>query len=138
MENVISRQEHDEFTRRIDEENKRQNHRITVLEDTVQQINSLTVSVERMATNMEHMLEVLKNQSDRIGALEERPDGFQEQIEMAVNLRNVMESIKRQGERIGKLEMAPAESHKQVKNAIITSFISVTVGAVVGAILMLL
>ncbi len=114
----ISRQEHDEFARRMESENKllaeedkRQNHRITVLEETMKQINSLTVSVERMATNMENMLGELKKQR---------------------------ESIKGQGERIGKLEIAPAEYGKQVKGAIITSVVSAVVGAIVGAVLMLL
>lgn len=138
MENFITQQVHEEFARRQDAENERQNKRITVIEENVQQINSLTVSVERMAVNMENMLEVLKQQGERIGALEERPDSFQEQIEMAVNLRNVMESVKRQGERIGKLEMAPLETNKQVKSAIISSVISAIIGAVVGAILVIL
>lgn len=138
MENSITREVHEEFARRIDAENERQNKRIAIVEATIQQINSLTVSVERMATNMENMLEVLKQQGDRIGALEERPDGSHEQVEIAVNLRNVMESIKRQGERIGKLEMAPVETNRQMKSAIISSIISAVVGTVVGAVLVLL
>ena len=136
--NFITRQEHEEFARRQDEENKRQNHRITTLEEMVKQVNSLTISVERMAINMENMLEVLKKQGERIGALEEEPDISHEQIELSVNVKNLLESIKRQGERIGRLEMAPVESGRQVKNAIVTAVISSVVGAVIGAVLMLL
>ena len=50
--NYISRQEHEEFARRQDAENERQNRRIQLLEDNVRQIIALTVSVEMMAVNM--------------------------------------------------------------------------------------
>lgn len=83
-ESYILRQEHNEFARRQDAENERQNRRIALLEENVQQINSLTVSVERMATNMEHMLEVLKSQGDRIGALEKEPAEINKQIKQAI------------------------------------------------------
>lgn len=138
MEDYITRREHEEFSLRIGAEDERQNRRIQLLEESVRQINELTVSVKGMAVSMENMLEELKKQGERIGALEERPERSHEQIELAVNVRNLLESIKRQGERIGKLEMAPVESGKQVKGAIITSAVSAVVGAVVGAVLMLL
>ena len=35
MENYISRQEHDEFARRMEDEHKRTSHRLTELEETV-------------------------------------------------------------------------------------------------------
>ena len=41
MENVISREEHDEFARRMEDEHKRISHRLTNLEDTVRQIGEL-------------------------------------------------------------------------------------------------
>ena len=63
MDNYITRQEHDEFARRQDAENERQNRRISLLEDNVRQINALTVSVEKMAVNMGNMLEEQKKQN---------------------------------------------------------------------------
>lgn len=56
--NYITRQEHEEFARRQDAENERQNRRIQLLEDNVRQINALTVSIEKMAVSMENMLEI--------------------------------------------------------------------------------
>lgn len=84
MENTITRQEHEEFARRQDDENKRQNRRIDAIEKNVEQINALTVSVERMATNMEHMLEVMKQQGERLDKLEREPSETGRQVKMAI------------------------------------------------------
>lgn len=69
-EEVITRQEHTEFCRRIDAENARQNSRLEALEDTVHQINSLTVSVEKLAVNMNGVLQQLTEQNGRLKVLE--------------------------------------------------------------------
>ena len=53
MDDTISRKEHEEFARRIDAENERQNKRLSLLEDNVHQIGSLTASVEKLATNID-------------------------------------------------------------------------------------
>ena len=72
MEDTISRKEHDEFARRIDEENERQNKRIEILENTVRQVSELTASVKVLATNMDHMLTEQKKQGERLERLESR------------------------------------------------------------------
>ena len=82
--NYVSRQEHNEFARRIDEENTRQNRRIQLLEDNVRQINALTVSVEKMAVNMGNMLEEQKKQGKRLEALEKEPAESYKHIKMAI------------------------------------------------------
>lgn len=63
---------HNEFARRIDEENNRQNHRIEALESTVRQISELTTSVKTLAVNMENMLAEQKKQGERLEVLEGR------------------------------------------------------------------
>lgn len=72
MEDVITRAEHEEFRKRIDQENDRQNHRISDLEDTVRQIGSLTTSVEKLATSMESMVKEQEKQGKRLETLEGR------------------------------------------------------------------
>ena len=72
MENWISRNEHEEFCRRIDEENKRQNRRIELLEENEQRISSIATSVERLATSMESMLKEQERQGKRLETLESR------------------------------------------------------------------
>ena len=61
---------HEEFAKRVEEENNRQNHRLTKLELAIEQISSITTSVERLATNMEHMVLEQKDQGERLKALE--------------------------------------------------------------------
>lgn len=63
---------HDEFAKRIEEENHRQNKRIEVIEDHVCEITKIATNVEKLAINMEHMVGELKDQGIRIKTLEDR------------------------------------------------------------------
>lgn len=79
----ILRQEHEEFARRQDAENERQNRRIALLEENIREISTLTVSVEKMAVNMTNMLEELKKQGERLEKLEQEPAEAHKQIKIA-------------------------------------------------------
>lgn len=72
MDDIITRAEHEEFARRQDEENKRQNRRIDLLEQNVEKMGALTTSVEKLATNMESMLKEQEKQGKRLETLESR------------------------------------------------------------------
>lgn len=72
MEDWISRKEHEEFCKRMEEEDHRQNKRIDILEDTTRQINSLTTSVEKLALSIESMVKEQEVQGKRLEALEGR------------------------------------------------------------------
>lgn len=72
MEDVISRKEHEEFARRMEDEHKRVNHRLNDLEDTVRQIGELTASVEKLALSVESMAKSQTKQEDRLEELESR------------------------------------------------------------------
>lgn len=80
----ITREFHEEFARRIDAENERQNRRLALLEETVRQINDLTVSVKEMAVNMGNMLEEQKKQGERLEKLEREPAETSKQIKQAI------------------------------------------------------
>ena len=70
MENEqISRAEHEEFRKRIEEEDNRQNRRIEILENSVQQLQELVTSVQTLANNM---VKEQGQQSARLEALESR------------------------------------------------------------------
>lgn len=58
MSEPISREEHEEFRKRMEDEDRRQNRRIEELEQKNQQLTNLTGSVEKLAVNMENMLKV--------------------------------------------------------------------------------
>lgn len=118
MENILSRQEHEEFARRMDAENKRlaeedrrQNHRIDELEENVKEIHKLTVSMERMSANMQGILEAIERQ----GSLIEKQIG-----------------------RIDNIEKEPLIESRQIKMSIITTALSAVVAAVVGSVIALL
>lgn len=72
MEDMISRKEHEEFARRIDEENSRQNHRIEELEESVRQISELTATIRELAVNMKNMMEEQTRQGKRLEVIESR------------------------------------------------------------------
>lgn len=73
MENEqISRAEHEEFRKRIEAEDNRQNRRIEILENSVQQLQELVTSVQTLANNMENMVKEQGQQSARLEALELR------------------------------------------------------------------
>ena len=71
-EGFVSKEQHEEFCRRIDAENARQNRRLEIVEDTMRQIGALTTSVEKLAVNMESMLKEQEKQSVRLKTLEGR------------------------------------------------------------------
>ncbi len=73
MDEFVTRGEHDALRELVDKENDRQNHRIAALEQTVKEIQKLTISVERLAVNMENMLKEQERQSAQLRELEEKP-----------------------------------------------------------------
>ena len=72
MEGTISRAEHEEFCKRMEEENHRQNKRIGDLEESTKQINALTVSIEKLAQSVESMVREQETQGKRLVSLESK------------------------------------------------------------------
>ncbi len=72
MDGGISRAEHDEFARRIEERDKRQDKRIEILEENTKQIGALTVSIEKLAQSVEAMVKEQEQQGKRLQTLENR------------------------------------------------------------------
>lgn len=73
MDEFVTKAVHDEFAKRIDEENTRQNHRISILETGQAQINELVASVKVLAVNMETMSKELSKQGERLAEIEGKP-----------------------------------------------------------------
>jgi hypothetical protein len=73
MSEFVTVEVHNEFARRIEEENDRQNHRLIILEESVKDINKISLNVERLAANIEAMTNEIKRQGDRLTAIEEKP-----------------------------------------------------------------
>lgn len=73
MSEFVTIEVHKEFERRIEEENTRQNHRITELEGAVKQISELVTSVKVLAANMETMAKEQAKQGERLEEIEKKP-----------------------------------------------------------------
>lgn len=69
----VTAKEFDLATKRIDEENHRQNERIKELEKNYQIVNQLSINMERLATNMEAMAKELTRQGEKLNDLELKP-----------------------------------------------------------------
>ena len=72
-EEYVSKAVHEEFVKRMEDENKRQNARLQSLETAVKEIGQLTISVEKMAISLENMVKEQKSQGDRLTKIEQRP-----------------------------------------------------------------
>lgn len=68
----VGREEHNEFVKRIEEAEERNNARLRLLEDAVKQNTALTISVEKLANSMENMANEQMKQGERLEALEGR------------------------------------------------------------------
>jgi len=76
----ITRQEHEEFARRMDsenerikDENERQNKRIGIVEESVKEFNKLTLQIERIAVSIQQMTEEISKQGKRLEGIESKP-----------------------------------------------------------------
>lgn len=63
---------HNEYARRMEEEHQRQNQRISALEKSSKDNIKLTISVEKLATSVQSMVEEQKAQGERLETLENR------------------------------------------------------------------
>ncbi len=71
----VTRTEFELQVKEIENENTRQNHRITKVENDLSVIRDLTVSVEKMAVNMNYMQKSLEKQSKDIESIKAIPAG---------------------------------------------------------------
>lgn len=72
MDDAITRAEHEEFRKRLEEQNQRQDKRISLLEESVREMGALKTSVERLAVSMESMVKEQEKQGKRLEVLEGR------------------------------------------------------------------
>lgn len=71
--NFLPMEVHREYARRMDDEHKRQNHRITVLEEKVKDIADLTTSVASLAQSIKQMATAQEKHAKRLETLEQKP-----------------------------------------------------------------
>lgn len=79
-DDYLTRREHDEFVKRMEEKTERHEKRIDSLEETVKDIGRLATSIEKIATNQDYMIkeqnrqgELLNKAQAKIESLEKEP-----------------------------------------------------------------
>lgn len=63
---------HEEFAKRMEAEHSRQNKRIDDLEEGLKETRNLALSIERLTLSVKAMVDVQKEQGDRLETLENR------------------------------------------------------------------
>lgn len=58
---------------RLHDENERQNHRLTELEQTIKQLNELVLSVQRISLSVESLTKEVQKQGQRLEVIEQKP-----------------------------------------------------------------
>lgn len=72
MDGALTRAEHNEFAKRMEDEHNRQNKRISDLENTAEQNSKLIVSIEKIATNVENLQKQYVSLSDDVESIKNR------------------------------------------------------------------
>ena len=72
MDSLVTRAEHEEFCKRIEAENTRQNQRIKLLEEQTKQVTEIALSVRELAQSIKQMAETQKEQGEKLEKLESR------------------------------------------------------------------
>lgn len=72
MDGALTRAEHNEFAKRMEDEHNRQNKRISNLENTAEQNSKLIVSIEKIATNVENLQKQYVSLSDDVESIKNR------------------------------------------------------------------
>lgn len=72
MDEFLRREVHEEFAGRMEDEHRRINHRLSKVEDTIGEINRLTLSVQTLAESVQRMCKEQERQSERLQTLEGR------------------------------------------------------------------
>lgn len=72
MDGALTRAEHNEFAKRMEDEHNRQNKRISDLESAVEQNSKLIVSIEKIATNVENLQKQYVSLSDDVESIKNR------------------------------------------------------------------
>ena len=69
----ISREEHNEYVKRMEDEHKRINRRLEKCEQISEQMQDMNSNISELATNMKHLLDEQIEQRKRLDKIEDEP-----------------------------------------------------------------
>lgn len=70
--NFVERGVFDEFQKRLEDQRKRWDKRLDILENNVQQIHALTASIEKLTVSVQTMAQAQAEYGERLKAIEDR------------------------------------------------------------------
>lgn len=73
MDGYITRREHEEYVKRMDDEHKRINHRLAKAEEIAEQMQEMNTNISELATNMKYLLKEQLEQGKRLDQIENEP-----------------------------------------------------------------
>lgn len=79
-ERPVTRAEHIEFVKRMEDEHSRQNSRIKLLEEQTKQFTDIAISVRELAISIKRMAETQKEQGERLEKLEDQDGEMWRQV----------------------------------------------------------
>ena len=80
MSEFVTIEVHEEFVKRMEEEDRRQNKRIEIIEEKQGQISDLVASVKVLAVNVENIAKEINEQGIRLKEIEGKPAKRWEQL----------------------------------------------------------
>lgn len=80
MDDFVTKAVHEEFVKRMEEEDRRQNKRIEIIEEKQGQISDLVASVKVLAVNVENIAKEINEQGIRLKEIEGKPAKRWEQL----------------------------------------------------------
>ena len=80
MDTFVTKEVHEEFVKRMEEEDRRQNKRIEIIEEKQGQISDLVASVKVLAVNVENIAKEINEQGVRLKEIEGKPGKRWEQL----------------------------------------------------------
>ena len=82
--NYISRLEHNEYVKRMEDEHRRINRRLEKCEQISVQMQDMNTNISELATNMKHLLEEQREQGKRLDKIEDEPKSMWDCVKKGV------------------------------------------------------
>ncbi len=131
METPLPRGEHEEFRRTVNAEIESLNKRVTSLETDNKKLDALTVSVQQLTDNIEHMRQIQQDESNRIKELDALTLPIQQLTDSMERVRQAQTDI---NNRLKELEGRDGAMWRKVVGYAVTAIISVIIGYIFSQI----
>ncbi len=124
----ITRAEHEEFKRRIEEENGRQDTRLALLETQTKSVESMISEMKQDSTKKEQEIETIMADLKESKAISKSVE------KLAVSMEKMLKEQESQGERLSALEGRDGEMWRKVVSHVVTTAIGAIIAFIFASI----